>query len=231
MSGARTLGAEHLRRWLRDAAAGIRENRDLLTRLDQEIGDGDHGINMERGFERVVAQLDAMAPKTAPGSSADGTASATTSPAEVLKAAAMTLISSVGGAAGPLYGTFLLRAAAAVAGREALEGADVLAMLEAGLAGVRQRGGAAPGDKTLVDALQPAVDALRQALAEGGDLPAALAAAAAAAQRGARATVPLVARKGRASYLGERSAGHQDPGAASCALLLAALAGASRPSG
>ncbi len=210
MGGAPTLGRQQLARWLRAAAASLQENRELLTRLDAETGDGDHGINMERGFHKVAAWLQ--------------TAADTGDPGAVLKGAAMALISSVGGASGPLYGTFFLRAAGGAAGKEALAGADVLAMMEAGLAGVRERGKAAPGDKTMIDALHPAVEALRRAVTAGRDLPTALAGAADAAEQGARDTLPLVARKGRASYLGERSAGHLDPGAVSCALLLRALA-------
>lgn len=244
MSGADTLKQEHVLRWLRDAAAVMQANRDLLTRLDQAIGDGDHGINMDRGFRKVADRLAASAPARpsplAGTCSPDGPAAGDVPQASpqveacgppstggdigaVLKAAAMTLISSVGGASGPLYGTFFLRAGAAAAGREELAGPQVLAMLEAGLDGVRQRGRAQPGEKTMVDALQPAMEALRAALGAGKSLAAALADSAAAAERGAQATVPMVARKGRASYLGERSAGHQDPGAVSSWLLLDAL--------
>jgi dihydroxyacetone kinase-like protein len=253
MSGADTLKQEHVLRWLREAAAAMQANRDLLTRLDQAIGDGDHGINMDRGFRKVADQLAASAParpslagqaagqapqasppagtsgmsragtRASPPAGTSGLPSAGGDIGAVLKAAAMTLISSVGGASGPLYGTFFLRAGTAAAGREELAGPQVLAMLEAGLDGVRQRGRAQPGEKTMVDALQPAMEALRAALGAGKSLAAALADSAAAAERGAQATVPMVARKGRASYLGERSAGHQDPGAVSSWLLLDAL--------
>jgi dihydroxyacetone kinase-like protein len=194
--------------WLRAAAADIKKNKDLLTELDKAIGDGDHGINMDRGFQSVLEKMEGLE---------DGDL------AGVLKGTAMALISSVGGARGPLYGTFFLRASTVVAGKEELSGAEVLELLEAGLAGVRQRGKAQTGDKTMVDALQPAVQALGSALAERQELSAALARAAAAARVGAEATVPLIARKGRASYLGERSVGHQDPGATSSCLILEAL--------
>jgi dihydroxyacetone kinase-like protein len=202
------LRKEHVVRWLRAAAAALREQKDLLTRLDKAIGDGDHGINMDRGFQKVVEKLNGV-------ERADVAA--------ILKASAMALISSVGGASGPLYGTFFLRASTAAAGKEKLSAAELQKLLAAGVEGVRQRGRAQPGDKTMIDALQPAVQALGEALAEGRELSPALARAAEAARSGADATVPLVARKGRASYLGERSVGHQDPGAASSYLILKAL--------
>jgi dihydroxyacetone kinase-like protein len=205
---ADTLSKSQVVRWLRAAAADIQEKKDLLTELDKAIGDGDHGINMDRGFQKVLDQLDGLE-----GDDLSG----------VLKGTAMALISSVGGASGPLYGTFFLRASTAAASKDELSGAEVLRLLEAGLEGVRQRGKAQPGDKTMVDALQPAVQALGEALAEEQELAVALIRAVEAARLGAEATIPLIARKGRASYLGERSAGHQDPGATSSYLILKAL--------
>ncbi|WP_049761474.1 dihydroxyacetone kinase subunit DhaL [Rubrobacter xylanophilus] len=188
-------------------AAAMEERRVELTQLDAAIGDGDHGTNMHRGFRAALERLQASPPGT---------------PSEVLKAVSMALVSRVGGAAGPLYGTAFLRASSALSGREEPSAADVAAALEAALAGVKQRGRAEVGDKTMVDALEPAVRAARQA--EGKGVAAMLRAAAEAAGEGAEATVPLTARKGRASYLGARAAGHKDPGAASTAYLLAAAA-------
>ena len=191
---------------VRAAAQVVTEHRDELVQLDRAIGDGDHGENLKRGFTAVVSKLDASTPDT---------------PAAVLKLVASTLISTVGGAAGPLYGTAFLRAATATGDAGELTAAEVVAALEAALGGVVARGKAEVGDKTMVDALTPAVRAARGA---GDDVAAALSAAAGAAQTGADSTVPLVARKGRASYLGERSAGHLDPGARSTALLLRSFA-------
>jgi phosphoenolpyruvate---glycerone phosphotransferase subunit DhaL len=205
-----TITAAEVARWIRDFAAAVAERKDELTKLDQAIGDGDHGINMDRGMTAVVAALDASEPDDVPA---------------LAKAVAMTLISKVGGASGPLYGTLFLQFGSA-AGPEPLTPLGWAGCLEAGLAGVRSRGKAEPGDKTMVDALIPATEALRGALDGGASFADALGRAADAAEEGARATIPLVARKGRASYLGERSAGHQDPGATSSALLVrcAALA-------
>ncbi len=183
--------------WVRALQRVYSENRQMLTDLDAAIGDGDHGINMERGFSAVEMQ-------------AAGDVGA------LLQAVARTLISKVGGASGPLYGTFFLRAATACAGRAELEPPDVLAAFRAGVEGVQQRGKAAPGDKTMLDALVPAVAAMESGLG--------LRAAADAAEAGARATIPMQARKGRASYLGPRSVGHQDPGATSAAMLVRAAA-------
>jgi dihydroxyacetone kinase-like protein len=190
--------------WVRGFAAAVAEAKDELTALDSAIGDADHGINMDRGMQAVVQKLDADQPGDVPG---------------LMKAVGMTLISKVGGAGGPLYGTLFLKFGQA-APPDAMTPDDFAASLDAAVAGVRSRGKAEPGDKTMLDALIPAADALRAALADGAGLGAALAAAADAAEEGARATIPLVARKGRASYLGERSAGHQDPGATSSALLV-----------
>lgn len=194
---------------VRAAAAAAAEHKTELTRLDREIGDGDHGENLARGFTAVVAKLDAGAPET---------------PAAVLKLVATTLISTVGGASGPLYGTAFLRAATAIGDASELDGALVVTGLTAARDGVVARGKAEPGDKTMVDALTPAVQAAAAAADSGGDAAAVLSAAAAAAAEGAEATTPLQARKGRASYLGERSIGHRDPGATSASLLLRAMA-------
>ena len=193
-----------LRAWVRAFDGLVQEHRDQLTDLDSAIGDADHGANMDRGMSAAVAAIEASPP-------AD--------PAALLKQVGMTLVSKVGGASGPLYGTFFLRMAGAL-GPDPADDETFARALRAGLDGVVARGKAEPGDKTMLDALAPACDALDAALAEGRPLGAALTAAAAAAGAGRDATVPLVARKGRASYLGERSAGHQDPGATSTALLL-----------
>jgi dihydroxyacetone kinase-like protein len=206
---AETVGPAELGRWLRAFADEVTDHADELTRLDSEIGDADHGSNMRRGMSAVVGKLDA-APDAAP--------------AALLKSAGMTLVSTVGGASGPLYGTFFLRMGTSAGDRAEFDGAAFAAALRAGLEGVVTRGKAQLGDKTMVDALTPAVEALDAALADGASLKDALRAAATAAREGADATVPLVARKGRASYLGERSAGHRDPGATSTTLLLEAAA-------
>ena len=192
--------------WTRRSAAVIRENRDELVELDRQIGDGDHGENLNRGFAAVVAALDSAVPDT---------------PGGVLKLVATTLISKVGGAAGPLYGTAFLRASAAVGDAAELDCDAVARALQAALDGVVARGKAVVGDKTMVDALTPAVAAAESV---DGSVAAVLSAAADAAAEGAESTVPMVARKGRASYLGERSAGHRDPGATSTTLLLEAAA-------
>lgn len=189
---------------IRAIAASIHEHHVELTTLDRAIGDGDHGANLDRGFKAVVAKLDADQPDT---------------PGRVLKLVATTLISTVGGASGPLFGTAFLRAATAVGDAPELDAAAVAAALTAARDGVVARGKAELEDKTMVDALTPAVEA-----ATGDSVATLLASAADAAERGAAATEPLVARKGRASYLGERSAGHVDPGARSTAYLLRALA-------
>jgi phosphoenolpyruvate---glycerone phosphotransferase subunit DhaL len=198
-----------LQRWLRTFAASVAEQRDALTALDAAIGDADHGANMHRGMTAVVEGLDATP-------AAD--------PAALFKQTGMTLVKSVGGASGPLYGTLFLRMAPATGGAATLDPETFAKALRAGLEGVVARGKAEPGDKTMVDALTPALDALDAALASGRSPAEALRAASAAADEGRDATTPMVARKGRASYLGERSAGHQDPGATSAALLVAAAA-------
>ena len=202
---AETVGSAGLGRWLRAFADAVTENAAELTTLDSAIGDADHGSNMRRGMTAVVGKLDA-APDVAP--------------AALLKTTGMTLVSTVGGASGPLYGTFFLRMGTSIGDRTELDAAGFAAALRAGLDGVVARGKAAAGDKTMLDALIPAVDGLDAALADGAGLGDALRAAADAADAGRDATIPLVARKGRASYLGERSAGHQDPGATSSHLLL-----------
>jgi dihydroxyacetone kinase-like protein len=203
-SGAGAVTAPEAARWVRAFAAAVAERKDELTRLDQAIGDADHGINMDRGMRAVVEKLDGGEPDDVGG---------------LMRTVAMTLISKVGGASGPLYGTFFLQFGSA-ATSPALSPAEWSACFDAAVAGVQARGKAEPGDKTMVDALIPAGDALRAALGEGASFPAALARAADAAEAGMEATIPLVARKGRASYLGERSAGHQDPGATSSAILV-----------
>jgi phosphoenolpyruvate---glycerone phosphotransferase subunit DhaL len=196
--------------WVRRSADVISEHRVELLTLDREIGDGDHGENMDRGFQAVLPKLDDLPADSSPG--------------DVLKLVATTLISTVGGAAGPLYGTAYLKGAVAAGSEASLDGAAVAAVLAAARDGIVLRGKAEPGDKTMIDAWTPAVDAAEAAAGNGADAAAVLAAAADAAEAGAVATEPLVARKGRASYLGERSAGHRDPGAQSTALLLRAAA-------
>lgn len=196
--------------WIRLGAEVMSEHRLELIILDRDIGDGDHGENMDRGFQAAIARLDDLPAEANPG--------------DVFKLVATTLISTVGGAAGPLYGTAFLKAAVAIAGATELDGAAVVALLTAARDGIVLRGKAESGDKTMVDAWTPAVDAAAAAQARGADVPSILTAAADAAEAGAVATEPLVARKGRASYLGERSAGHRDPGAQSSALLLRAAA-------
>lgn len=192
---------------MRSVAQVVDAHRDELVTLDREIGDGDHGENLKRGFTAVLSRLD----------------TAGDTPGAVLKTVASTLISTVGGAAGPLYGTAFIRAAAKLGAAETLTPESVVDALQAALEGVVARGKAELGDKTMVDALTPAVAAARETSGSIADV---LAAAADAADKGAQDTVPLVARKGRASYLGERSAGHMDPGARSTALLLRAFADA-----
>ena len=205
-----SLGTEWVTEWVRSSAAVIAEHRVELITLDRDIGDGDHGENMDRGFSAVLAKLDDLP--------------ADAIPADVLKLVATTLISTVGGAAGPLYGTAYLKAAGAVAGKTDLDAAAIASLLGAARDGIVLRGKAEPGDKTMIDAWTPAVDAAEAAVADGASEVGVLEAAAAAAESGAEATEPLVARKGRASYLGERAIGHRDPGAQSTALLLRAAA-------
>ena len=196
------------RTWITSAAGVIEVNRDHLTQLDAAIGDADHGINLARGFAAVLTALDAK-PAATPGA--------------VLILTGSTLISKVGGASGPLYGTAFRRAGQALGTAEDADLAALSQALEAALAGVQQLGAAREGDKTLVDALAPATRALAKAVAEGASQADALAAVVAAAAEGAAATVSMQARNGRASYLGPRSVGHEDPGAASTVLILTAL--------
>ena len=194
--------------WINRFAEVVAEQRAYLTQLDTAIGDADHGTNMDRGMRAAVERVGAIE-----GDDDIGGA---------FKAVGMALVSKVGGAAGPLYGTLFLQMANATAGASELDLAGWSDALAAGLKGVETRGKAEPGDKTMVDALMPAVEALQRAQSDGAELNAALEQSAAAARKGMEDTVPLVARKGRASYLGERSAGHQDPGATSSYLLVQA---------
>ena len=196
--------------WMRETAADVAAQADHLTQLDAAIGDGDHGINMNRGFVAVGKALAGQSDNLPPG--------------RVLILAGKTLVSTVGGASGPLWGSFFRAAGRALGSEESVSAEALRAALAAGVAAVRDLGAAAPGDKTMVDALVPAIDALGAELEAGAPLAAALERAAGAAADGARATVPLQARKGRASYLGERSIGHEDPGAASAVLVMRALA-------
>ncbi len=210
-----SLDAAWARRWIESSAADIAEQRDYLVDLDRAIGDGDHGENMDRGFKAAVEALE----QAQPGSVA-----------EVLKTVAKTLMSTVGGAAGPLYGTAFLRASKA-AGDGDLDGAGVAAVIAGALDGIQARGKATTGEKTMVDAWTPALEAARAAAESGSDPAAVFEAAAAAAEAGAAATEPLRATKGRASYLGERSIGHLDPGAVSTSLILRAAVRAAGEAG
>jgi phosphoenolpyruvate---glycerone phosphotransferase subunit DhaL len=212
--------------WLRAFAAAVAERRDELTDLDAAIGDADHGTNMDRGMKAVVAKLDEAGEPADPDAGEAADAPAGGGIGGLLKSVGMTLVSTVGGAAGPLYGTFFLRMAAAAGERDRLTTAELADAFAAGVEGVRARGKADLEDKTMVDALVPAAEALAASTAAGPTPAAAVAAARDAAEQGMLATIPLVARKGRASYLGERSAGHQDPGATSSWLLLATAASA-----
>jgi dihydroxyacetone kinase-like protein len=201
--------------WLRLVAERIHEQAPALTALDQKIGDGDHGTNLDRGFKAVVAALDGI----------DVSAGGNEAAAAVLKQAGRTLISTVGGAAGPLYGTGFVRAAGAVGAADGASPAEqLIAALDAAVIGISGLGKATTGEKTMLDALIPALNAGRTRAAEGGSAADVSRAMADAAEAGAAATIPMLATKGRASYLGERSIGHQDPGATSSALLLRALA-------
>jgi dihydroxyacetone kinase-like protein len=207
MASAVTTAA--LEKWVRAFAESVAAEKQHLTALDSAIGDADHGANLDRGMSAVVAAMDANPPTTVGG---------------LFKMVGMTLVSKVGGASGPLYGTLFLRFGQSAGEVAEVDASSFAAALRAGLEGVVARGKAEAGDKTMYDALAPAIDALDAALAVGKDLSDALADASAAADEGRDATTPMLARKGRASYLGERSIGHQDPGATSSALLLAAAA-------
>ncbi len=203
------VSRDNLLTWINLLQQVYAENKQYLTQLDSAIGDADHGINMDRGFTTAKAELEKVGEQDI---------SAT------LKTVAMSLIRTVGGASGPLYGTFFMRASAVCANKGELNAADVVALFEAGLEGVLQRGKAELNDKTMVDAQRPALEAMKQALAEGADLTTILQRGVVAAEQGMQNTIPLQAKKGRASYLGERSIGHQDPGATSSYLMLKAAA-------
>lgn len=195
-----TISRDAVLDWLKAFAATINENNAYLTQLDSDIGDGDHGANMNRGMQAVLTVLPSVADKDI---------------GSIFKTVGMKLVSTVGGASGPLYGTMFLQMGSATANKMELTLDDWIAALQAGVDGVMMRGKAQPGDKTMVDALLPGLAALKAKRDEGASLPGALAAGAAGTKQGMEATIPLVARKGRASYLGERSAGHQDPGSTS----------------
>lgn len=195
-------------RWLEATAVVMQANKEYLTQLDAAIGDADHGINMARGFNKVTEKLPSVADKDI---------------GNILKTIGMTLISSVGGASGPLYGTFFMRSGMTLAAKEELSDDDLFKMLKSGVEGILQRGRPQLEDKTMFDAWSPALEAMESALQNGQDTKSALRAAVAAAEQGMKNTIPLQARKGRASYLGERSIGHQDPGATSSYLMLKAL--------
>lgn len=203
-----TITKKQMVRWLENTAAVLVENKEYLTDLDSPIGDADHGINMNRGFQKVLEKLPTVAD---------------TDIGNILKTVGMTLISTVGGASGPLYGTFFMRSGTAMASKEELNNEDLLKLFQAGVDGILQRGRPSLGDKTMYDAWAPALESMKQSLANGTDTVTFLRSAAAAAEQGMKDTIPLQAKKGRASYLGERSIGHQDPGATSSYLMLNAL--------
>ncbi len=194
--------------WLQAFASEIHENKDYLTQLDAAIGDADHGINMDRGFQKVITQLPNIADKDI---------------GSILKTVSMTLISSIGGASGPLYGSLFLRASSTVLGKEELTEIDMQKLLQAGLQGILQRGKAKPGDKTMIDVLSPATISFEEAVGSGKNMSEAMQQMVAIAEKAMKDTIPMIARKGRASYLGDRSIGHQDPGATSCYLMLKSL--------
>ena len=206
--GSSTVDAALVRSWIEEIATAIDEQRDYLTQLDAAIGDADHGTNMDRGFTAVVEKLEGLDD---------------TPPGKLLTTVGSTLVSTVGGASGPLWGMALRRAGRALGSGEEFDGGQLTAALEAALEGVVELGAAQEGDKTMVDALAPAVRTFREWIENGATVPAAMEAARVAAEEGMKATVPLQAQKGRASYLGERSIGHQDPGATSTTLILTAL--------
>jgi phosphoenolpyruvate---glycerone phosphotransferase subunit DhaL len=204
------VGYDDVVRWIRAFAAEVGTNKEQLTQLDSAIGDGDHGINMDRGMSAVLGKVDSTGQEEDIGA--------------LLKTVGMTLVSTVGGAGGPLYGTLFMQMGTTLSGKAVIGLDDWTAALDAAVSGVQARGKAEPGDKTMIDALIPGRDALKSALVGGASFEDALKQSADAAGQGMRDTIPLVARKGRASYLGERSAGHQDPGATSSHLLLEAAA-------
>jgi dihydroxyacetone kinase-like protein len=203
-----TVTKQQVLHWLEHTAAVLSDNKDYLTQLDSPIGDADHGINMSRGFKAVLGKLPSVADKDI---------------GNILKTTGMALISSVGGASGPLYGTFFMRSGAASLSKEELNNEDLLQLLFDGVDGIVQRGRPQLGDKTMFDAWAPALEAMQAAFVSGNDVVAALRSTVTAAEQGMKNTIPLQARKGRASYLGERSIGHQDPGATSSYLILRAL--------
>jgi dihydroxyacetone kinase-like protein len=203
------VDAATVRQWFEGSAVALHEQRDYLTQLDAAIGDADHGTNMDRGFTSVVAKLEELDGSTPPG--------------KTLVLAGSTLVSTVGGASGPLWGTALRRAGRSMGDDETFDGAALALAFEAALDGIVELGAAQLGDKTMVDALEPAVRVLRERVDGGDTVEQAVAAAREAAEQGMQATVPLQASKGRASYLGERSIGHQDPGATSTVFILRAL--------
>lgn len=208
MGEAGELGGPFVARWIREAARGIHDERDYLTQLDAAIGDADHGVNMDRGFAAALAKIEPIS---------DGL------PGDLLETVGTTLVLSVGGAAGPLYGSAIRQMGRALDGAETFDAEGLLLMLRAALEEIQRLGAASLGDKTIVDALQPATQAFERGLRGGEGLRGAVGRARAAAEDGMHATVPLQARKGRASYLGPRSVGHQDPGATSTLILFAAL--------
>jgi dihydroxyacetone kinase-like protein len=195
--------------WVRRTADVVEENASALTKLDAAIGDGDHGTNMARGFRAVVQRVDGLTDKDFNS---------------LFKAVAMALIGKVGGASGPLYGSFYMGMGKQLSSGDEASDAELAAALRSGYDGVVARGKAQVGDKTMLDAWDPALRALDEALEGGAELGTALDRAAEAAQDGVKATIPMIARKGRASYLGERSRDHQDPGATSTHLIIKALA-------
>jgi dihydroxyacetone kinase-like protein len=203
------MNAQTVTSWMAESARVIGESRDYLTQLDAAIGDADHGANMTRGFDAVVVGLDGLGDQP---------------PGKVLIGVGRTLVSNVGGASGPLWGSAFRAAGKSIGDESEFDGPGLADALDAALAAVVDLGAAVEGDKTMVDALAPALRALRGGVESGGEVGAALWAASDAADEGMRATTPMLARKGRASYLGERSIGHQDPGATSAALIMAALA-------
>ena len=200
-----TVTREEIVRWLEQSAAVLHENKAYLTQLDSDIGDADHGTNMDRGFSKVIEKLPTVTDKDI---------------GNILKTVGMTLISSVGGASGPLYGTFFMRGGMAAESKEELTDEDLVAMLQAGVDGLIQRGRAQAGDKTMVDLWLPVLDSMHKSVADGSDTATILTEAVAVADQALKDTIPMQAKKGRASYLGERSIGHQDPGATSSYLIL-----------
>lgn len=195
--------------YLQRAAKVIKENKEYLTELDSAIGDADHGINMDRGFQAILNNFKSLEDKDI---------------GSILKSSGMVLVSSVGGAAGPLYGTAFMQAGSVLAGKFEIEGQEILQALEAALKGIIMRGKASKGDKTMIDAIDPAIEAMKKVLSNSSDVVNALEEAASAAEQGMKETIPMLAKKGRASYLGERSIGHQDPGATSSCLLIELMA-------